>query len=120
MHIRNRHLGGFLIESGLQCMHGALEVGASAEVSDELRHSTHAGEGGNLQEARIIEAGDYAVVLIFVQQGFEYGAGLRAVLGEHIALAHVGHAIAAGERWLVEGDVADEIEGVQLFVDFFK
>src|SRR5438552_8831679 len=92
-------------------MHGALEVGASAKVSDELRHSTHAGEGGDLQEARVIETGDHAVVLIFVQQGFEHGTGLRAVLGEHIALAHVGHAVATGEWWLVEGDVADEVDG---------
>ena len=101
-------------------MHSALEVSASAKVFDELRHSTHAGEGGDLQQARVSEAGDYALVLIFVQQGFEHGAGLRAVLGEHIALAHVGHAVAAGERWLVEGNVADEVEGVQLLANFFK
>ncbi len=55
---------------------------------DELRHSTHAGEGGDLQQARVSEASDYALILIFVQQGFEHGAGLRTVLGEHIALAH--------------------------------
>ena len=101
-------------------MHGALKVSASAEVFDELRHGAHAGEGGDLQEARVSETGDYAVVLIFVQQGFEYSTGLRAVLGEHIALAHVSHAVAAGERWLVEGDVADEVEGVQILANFFK
>src|SRR5215475_768372 len=101
-------------------MHSALKVSARAEVFDELRHRTHAGEGGDLQQARVSETGDYAVVLIFVQQGFEHGTGLWAVLGEHIALAHVGHAVTAGERWLVKGDVADEVKGVQIFPDFFK
>src|SRR5215831_19834753 len=66
-------LGGFLIESGLQGMHSALKVSARAEVFDELRHSAHAGEGGDLQQARISETSDHAVVLIFVQQGFKHG-----------------------------------------------
>ena len=89
---------GFLIERGLQGMHGALEVSTSAEVFDELRHRTHASEGGNLQQTRVSETSDHAVVLIFVQQGFEHGTGLRAVLGEHIALAHIGHAVAVAGR----------------------
>ena len=101
-------------------MHSALEVSARAEVFDELRHGTHAGEGGNLQQARVSETSDHAIVLIFVQQGFEHSTGLRAILGEHSALAHVGHALAAGERWLIKGDVADEVKGVQLFANFFK
>ena len=101
-------------------MHSTLEVSAAAKVSDELRHSTHAGEGSNLQEARIIEAGDYAVVLIFVQQGFEHGTGLRAVVGEHIAFADISHAVTASEWWLVEGDVADEVKGIQLLAYFFQ
>src|SRR5712691_13563269 len=84
--LRCAALSGFLIESGLQCMHSALEVSASTKVFDELRDSTHAGEGGDLQQARVSEASEYALVLIFVQQGFEHGAGLWAVLGEHIAL----------------------------------
>src|SRR5262249_44588592 len=113
-------LSGFLIESGLQGMHSALKVSARAEVFDELRYSAHAGGGGDLQPAVVSETSDHAVVLIFVQQGFKHGTGLRAVLGEHIALAHIGHAVTAGERWLVEGDVADEVEGVHIFTDFFK
>ena len=101
-------------------MHSALEVSARAEVFDELRHRTHAREGGDLQQTRVIETGDHTVVLIFVQQGFEHDTGLRAVLGEHIALAHVSHAVAAGERWLIKGDVADEVEGIQILANFFK
>src|SRR5262245_9618994 len=101
-------------------MHSALEVSACAEVFDELRHGAHAGEGGDLQQARVSETCDYAVVLIFVQQGFEHGTGLWAVLGEHIALAHVGHALAAGEWRLVEGNVADKVKGIKVLANFFK
>jgi hypothetical protein len=35
---------------------------------------------------------------ILLQQGFEHGAGLRAVLGEHVALADVLGPLAPGER----------------------
>ena len=69
-----------------------------------------ASNGANLKDPRIVEVDD-AFVLVFLQQGFEHGAGLRAVLGEDIALADVLGALAAGERRLVEGDVADQVEG---------
>src|SRR5262245_42100596 len=101
-------------------MHSAIEVSACAEVFDELRHSAHAGEGGDLKQTWLSETSDYAVVLIFVQQGFKHSSGLGAVLGEHIALAHVGHTLAAGERWLVEGDVADKVKGIKVLANFFK
>ena len=39
----------------------------------------------------------------FVKQGIEHGAGLRAVLGEDVALPDVLGALAAGERRAVEG-----------------
>ena len=58
-----------------------------------------------------------AFVLVLLQQGFEHGAGLRAVLGEDVALADVLGALAAGERRLVEGDVADQVEGVEVLAD---
>ena len=54
----------------------------------------------------------------FCEQGFEHGAGLRAVLGEDVALADVLGALAAGERRPVEGDVADQVEGVEVLADF--
>ena len=43
---------------------------------------------------------------------------MRAVLGEDIALADVVGALAAGERRLVEGDVADQVEGVEVLAHF--
>ena len=73
--------------------------------------------GETLQDARIVEACD-AFVLIFLEQGFQHRAGLRAVLGEDIALADILHALASGERRPIEGHVADEVEGVEVLADF--
>ena len=77
-------------------------------------------ERRDFQNPGVIEAGDDAFVLILGEQGFEHGAGLRAVFGEHVALAHVVGTLTAGERRLVEGDVADEVEGVEVLADFFQ
>ena len=59
-----------------------------------------------------------AFVLVLLQQRFEHGAGLRAVLREDVALADVLGPLAAGERRLVEGDVADEVEGIEVLAHF--
>ena len=72
---------------------------------------------------RILESSrsdDHAFVLILLQQGFQHGAGLRAVLGEDIALADVVGPLAAGERRLVEGHMADEVEGIEVLADFLE
>ena len=45
-------------------------------------------------------------------------AGLVPVFVEHVALLDVGGALAPGQRPGVEGDVADEVEGVEVFVQF--
>ena len=74
-------------------------------------------EGRDLQDAWVVKIDD-ALVLVFLQQGVEHGAGLRAVFGEHVALADIVGALAAGERRLVKGDVADEVEGVEVLADF--
>ena len=84
---------------------------------DEFDRCAHGVERRNLQDVRIVEVGD-AFVLVFLEQGFEHGAGLRAVLGEDIALADVVGALAAGERRLVEGHVADQVEGVEVLAHF--
>ena len=41
-----------------------------------------------------------------------------AVLREHVALADVLGPLAAGERRLVEGDVADEVERIEVLAHF--
>ncbi len=76
-----------------------------------------ASNGSDLQDARIVEVGD-AFVLVFLEQGFEHGAGLLAVLGEDVALADILGPLAPGERRLVEGHVADQVEGVEVLAHF--
>ena len=53
----------------------------------------------------------------FCEQRLEHGSGLRAVLREHVALADVVGALAAGQRRLVERDVADQVERVEVRAD---
>ena len=84
---------------------------------DELEGRAHRVERRNLQDPRIAEIDD-ALILIFLQQRFKHGAGLRAVFREDIALADVIRALAAGERRLVEGDMADKVEGIEVLADF--
>ena len=110
-------LGGFLVEGGLEFVDGVLEVGAGAELLDELNRRAHRVEGRDLKDAGVVEVED-AFVLVLRQQGFEDGAGLRAILGEDVALADIVGALAAGERRPVEGDVADQVEGIEILADF--
>ena len=74
------------------------------------------GERIDLEDVQRLDALD-AAVGVLVEQRVEDGAGLLAVLGEDVALAHVVGALPAGERRLVEGDVADEVEGVVVPAD---
>ncbi len=73
--------------------------------------------GAICSTSRIVEI-DHALVLILGQQRIEHGAGLGTVFREHVALLHVLGALAAGERLLVEGDMADEVEGVEVLAQF--
>ena len=54
---------------------------------------------------------------VLLQQRIEHGAGFVAVLAEDVALLHLLGALLARERRLVEGDVADEVEGVVVAPD---
>ena len=55
----------------------------------------------------------HAVVRIFVEQGGDDLAGEVAVFGEVVALLHLLGALLAGERLLLVGDVADQVEGIE-------
>ena len=101
-------------------MHGVLETGSGAELLDQLERCAHRVERWDLQHLHIVQPADDAFVLVLREQSFQDGAGLRAVLGEHVALFHVVGPVAPGERRLVEGDVADQVEGVEVFADFLQ
>ena len=93
-----------------QFLHGLLVVGLAAEdLVDDLDGGSDPVEGLELEDLRGFQAGD-AFVGVFVEQGFEHGVGLVAVLGEVVTLLDLVGALAPGERGLAEGDVGDEIE----------
>ena len=110
-------LGGFLVEGGLQFVDGRSK---SARPPNCLMSSSGvpiASKGGICRicgSSRLVTPSSW----YFCEQRFEHGAGLRAVLGEDVALAHVLGPLAAGERRPVEGDVADEVEGIEVLADF--
>ena len=118
--VANRHgLGSFLIERGLGVRgRPARSRRRPPNVFDEFDGRADGVERRNLSGSAGSSRLVTPFVLILLRAGFEHGAGLRAVLGEDVALADVLRAFASGERRLVEGDVADEIEGVEVLADF--
>ena len=55
-------------------MDGLFEAVPAAEFLEQFNRRAHRVEGRYLQDARIVEAGN-PFVLVFLQQGLEYGAG---------------------------------------------
>lgn len=49
-----------------------------------------------------------------MEQGIEDGPGLFTVSGENIPLADVVGPLAPGEGRLVKGDIADQVEGIEI------
>jgi hypothetical protein len=94
-----------------------LQVGVLApNLLDDLDRRAERREGLHLEDAHVLDVVD-AFVRELVEQGFEHGPGSIAVLGEVVPLAHVVGALLARERGLVEGHVADEIEGGEVLAD---
>lgn len=86
---------------------------------DELHGRAHVVEGRDFKNVNVIQPTDDALILIFAEQRFEHGTGFLTVFGKNIALLDAIGALATRQRRLVEGDVADQIEGVEVFADFF-
>ena len=116
--VANGHCLGFLlVEGGLEFLHREHEIRARPEFLDELDGCPHRIERRDLQNSRVAKVDD-ALILIFLQQRFKHGAGLRAVFRENISLADVFCALAARERGLVECHMADKVKGVEVLADF--
>jgi hypothetical protein len=49
-----------------------------------------------------------------VQKGFQDSANIVTIFGEYIPLLNPVNTFATRQGWLVKGDMADEIEGVQI------
>lgn len=82
-----------------------------------MHDAAHRGEGRDLQHIGIVEI-EHALVAILVQQRIEHGAGLRPVFGEHVTLLDVLGPLTAGKRLPIKGDVADQIERVEVLAEF--
>ena len=94
----------------------------SARVPNSLMSWTGvpiASSGGICKNARVAKIDD-TLILILLQQRFKHGAGLWAVFRENIALADVFCALAPRQRRLVKCDMADKVERVEVFADFFS
>lgn len=63
---------------------------------------------------------ELADIGIAVEQGLEHGAGFLAVLAEDILGQNFRGALLAGERRLALGDVANEVEGIELIDAAFR
>src|SRR5690606_984950 len=101
---------------GFESGDGGEVAGFAAEEFHDLDGGAEAGERIDLEDVERLDAAQ-AAVGVFLEEGFEHGAGLVAVVGEDVAFFHAVGALAAGERRLVVGDVADEVEGVEVGAD---
>ena len=97
----------------MQFVDGPLKALPVAERLDELHWRSERRKRGDAKHVGVIEI-KHALVGIFGEQRVEHGAGLWTVFREHIALLDVFGALAPGERFSVEGDVADQIEGIEV------
>ena len=99
-------------------MHRLLETFTRTELLDQLHGRAHGVQRRYAQDECIVQVQD-AFVLVLGQEAFQHGACLWAILTEHIALAHIVGAFLPGQWLAVEGNVADEVEGVEVFAEFF-
>ena len=104
----------------MQFVHGMLEACLAAELLDELERGAHVVEGRDFEHLDVVQSADHPFVLVLGEQRLQHGAGLRAVFGEYITLLHVVGALAPGQRRPVEGDVADQVEGVEVLAHFIQ
>src|SRR5690606_31666875 len=79
---------------------------------DQLDGRTNLAEGIQLQDLDVLDVLD-ARVGVLVQQGLQHLASGTRVFGKVVALFHLLGALSTSQRRLVEGDMADEVEGVE-------
>jgi hypothetical protein len=67
-----------------------------------------------LQDFHVGQLVHHAAILVLSQQGLRHRPGLGSVAAEPILFLHPGGPLAAAQGRLVVGDVADQIEGIEL------
>src|SRR5690606_23750831 len=113
---RNRALRRRVLRA-LQFPDGLEVLLLGAEAADELDRGAELGERTHPEDLDALDGLD-PLVGVLVEERFEDRPGLLAVAGKVVALPDSLRALATGERRAVEGDVADEVEGVVVPANF--
>jgi hypothetical protein len=74
-------------------------------------------QGWDFQHVGVVEV-EYAFVSIFGEQGIEHGTGLCTVFCERIPFFHIFGTLSTSERFSVECDMADQVEGIEVLAYF--
>ena len=98
----------------MKLVDGIDEILPPAKGLDQLHRSAECGEGRDAQHGGVIEV-EHTLVRILGQQRVEYGPRPFPVLVEHITLFDAVGPLAPGQRFGVEGDMADEVERIEVF-----
>jgi hypothetical protein len=97
----------------LHFLNGLFKTLLAAKGPHQFHHTPHGSKGRDAQHIRIIEVQN-ALIRVFLKQRIQHGTRLRAVFREDVALAHILGPLAPGQWLAVKGDVADQVEGVQV------
>jgi hypothetical protein len=101
----------------LQFVNGGHKTVLAAKGLNELQRRAERIERGYAQHVGVIEV-QHPLIGIFGKQRVQHDAGLRTVFREDVALFDILCALTPGQRLPVEGDVADEIEGIEVLAEF--
>jgi hypothetical protein len=91
---------------------------AIAEQFNDFQRRAKVVQRLDAEDADVFQGGD-PLVGVLVQQRFQHGSGLLAETCEIVPLADVFGPLAACQRRLAIGDVADQIERVQFLAYLF-
>src|SRR6187200_1878384 len=103
--------GGLSVKFGGEFLNGGEVVLLAAEQVHDFNRRTKICKWVNFQNFKRLDAFD-ASIGIFLKQSIEDSAGLLTIFREDVALANIFGAFAAGERRLVEGNVANQVKGI--------
>ena len=92
----------------------ASKAGLAAERLDELNHAAHRGEGRDLQYVDASSRLSTPSSRYLASRASSTARAWPSISGEDIALLDVLRPLAARQRLGVEGDVADQVEGVEI------
>ena len=117
-----KHASGSLrqrIQSRFQFFDSGLIVFSTAKQPDDFNRCAELVQRLNSQHVDGFNGLD-AFVGILLQQGLQYGSCLIAVFSEVVSLPDVLRSLTACQGRLVEGDMADQIERVEVFANLFS